>query len=63
LAGYSAAVLFVLLAGRRNGLRIDTNLGYVAVCGCSKLLRYRAGGAIGKEVRYRHCGDVFGGWT
>ena len=50
--------LFVLLAGRRNLLEIDTNLGYVAVCGVSKLLRYRAGGAIEKEVGYRHCGDV-----
>jgi hypothetical protein len=63
VASLTISPLFVLLAGRRNLLCIDTNLGYVAVCGVSKLLRYRAGGAIGKEVRYRHCGDVFGGWT
>ena len=43
--------LFVLLAGRRNLLCIDTNLGYVAVCGVSTLLRYRADGAIAKGVQ------------
>eukprot|EP01043_Picozoa_sp_COSAG02_P022360 COSAG02_NODE_1160_length_14177_cov_208.515130_13_plen_81_part_00 len=47
--------------GRRNLLGIDTNLGYVALCGGGNLLTYRAGGAIGKEVGYRHCGAEFGG--
>ncbi len=39
----------MLLAGRRNPLGIDTNLGYVAVCGGSNLLTFCAGGAIGKN--------------
>ena len=53
VASLTISPLFVLLAGRRNLLCIDTNLGYmyVAICGVSKLLRYRAGGAIAKGVQ------------
>ena len=51
MASLTISPLFVLLAGRRNLLCIDTNLGYVAVCGVSTLLRYRADGAIAKGVK------------
>jgi hypothetical protein len=51
--------LFVLLAGRRNLLCIDTNLGYVAVCGVSKLLRYRVQGKSGQvSGRVGHLGKI-----